>query len=155
MFEPVHGSAPDIAGTDSANPAAAILSLSMMLDALGHPDAAIACDAAVDHALQQADESAQPMQTGDLGDSVVAALGRVGKRRHRVQMSAAAEGESGEVGARGLVEAGGDGSPLLELVEAAFDDVAALVGLGVEGAGRPPAEPRRARPALWSSRSGW
>ena len=40
MFEPVHGSAPDIAGTGSANPTAAILSAAMMLDFLGEPDAA-------------------------------------------------------------------------------------------------------------------
>jgi len=39
MFEPVHGSAPDIAGTGSANPTAAILSAAMMLDFLGEPDA--------------------------------------------------------------------------------------------------------------------
>ena len=37
MFEPVHGSAPDIAGKGIANPLAAILSLAMMLDHLGHP----------------------------------------------------------------------------------------------------------------------
>ena len=39
MFEPVHGSAPDIAGAGSANPTAAILSAAMMLDFLGEPDA--------------------------------------------------------------------------------------------------------------------
>ncbi len=40
MFEPVHGSAPDIAGTNSANPTAAILSAALMLDFLGEVDAA-------------------------------------------------------------------------------------------------------------------
>ncbi len=40
MFEPVHGSAPDIAGTGTANPLAAILSAAMMLDFLGEADAA-------------------------------------------------------------------------------------------------------------------
>jgi tartrate dehydrogenase/decarboxylase/D-malate dehydrogenase len=39
MFEPVHGSAPDIAGKDLANPLGAIWSASMMLDHLGHPEA--------------------------------------------------------------------------------------------------------------------
>ena len=39
MFEPVHGSAPDIAGKNVANPIAAILSAAMMLDHLGSPDA--------------------------------------------------------------------------------------------------------------------
>ena len=40
MFEPVHGSAPDIAGKGIANPLAAILSLAMMFDHLGQPRAA-------------------------------------------------------------------------------------------------------------------
>lgn len=40
MFEPVHGSAPDIAGQGIANPLGAIWSAAMMLDHLGHPDAA-------------------------------------------------------------------------------------------------------------------
>src|SRR5688500_4424924 len=40
MFEPVHGSAPDIAGTGFANPIATFLSVAMMLDFLGQPEAA-------------------------------------------------------------------------------------------------------------------
>ena len=40
MFEPVHGSAPDITGRGIANPTAAILSAAMMLDFLGEADAA-------------------------------------------------------------------------------------------------------------------
>ncbi len=40
MFEPVHGSAPDIAGTGTANPIAAILSAAMLLDFLGEENAA-------------------------------------------------------------------------------------------------------------------
>jgi 3-isopropylmalate dehydrogenase len=40
MFEPVHGSAPDIAGTNTANPTAAILSAALMLDFLGESEAA-------------------------------------------------------------------------------------------------------------------
>jgi 3-isopropylmalate dehydrogenase len=40
MFEPVHGSAPDIAGQNKANPTAAVLSAAMMLDHLGEADAA-------------------------------------------------------------------------------------------------------------------
>ncbi len=40
MFEPVHGSAPDIVGTGTANPIAAVLSAAMMLDFLGETDAA-------------------------------------------------------------------------------------------------------------------
>ncbi len=42
MFEPVHGSAPDIAGQNKANPMAAILSAAMMLEFLGEDDAAAA-----------------------------------------------------------------------------------------------------------------
>jgi len=40
MFEPVHGSAPDIVGTGKANPIAAVLSAAMMLHFLDEPDAA-------------------------------------------------------------------------------------------------------------------
>jgi tartrate dehydrogenase/decarboxylase/D-malate dehydrogenase len=40
MFEPIHGSAPDIAGRQLANPLAAVWSASQMLDHLGHPEAA-------------------------------------------------------------------------------------------------------------------
>jgi len=47
MFEPVHGSAPDIAGQGIADPTAAILSAGLLLDHLGHPDAAGAIDKAV------------------------------------------------------------------------------------------------------------
>ena len=51
MFEPVHGSAPDIVGTGKANPAGAVLSAALMLDHLGEPEAAAALDAAVDAVL--------------------------------------------------------------------------------------------------------
>ena len=51
MFEPVHGSAPDIAGTGKANPAGAVLSASLMLDHLGEPQAAAELEAAVDAVL--------------------------------------------------------------------------------------------------------
>jgi len=51
MFEPVHGSAPDIAGTGKANPAGAVLSAALMLDHLGEPEAAAEMDAAVDAVL--------------------------------------------------------------------------------------------------------
>jgi len=47
MFEPVHGSAPDIAGQQKADPTAAILSAALLLDHLGHPEAAARIDAAV------------------------------------------------------------------------------------------------------------
>jgi 3-isopropylmalate dehydrogenase len=47
LFEPVHGSAPPLAGRDVANPFAAILTAAMMLRELSQPDAATALDAAV------------------------------------------------------------------------------------------------------------
>ena len=51
VFEPVHGSAPDIAGTGKANPAGAVLSAALMLDHLGQPEAAADLDAAVSAVL--------------------------------------------------------------------------------------------------------
>ncbi len=51
LFEPVHGSAPDIAGRGVANPTGAILSAAMMLEWLGEPAAAAALRAAVERAL--------------------------------------------------------------------------------------------------------
>ncbi len=62
MFEPVHGSAPDIAGRGVANPLAAILSAAMMLDHLGLTEAAAKINAAVRAVL--AEES---VRTPDLG----------------------------------------------------------------------------------------
>ncbi len=52
MFEPVHGSAPDIAGQGIANPLGAIWSAAMMLDHLGHDDAAKSVLTACESALQ-------------------------------------------------------------------------------------------------------
>ena len=63
MFEPVHGSAPDIVGQGVANPLATVLSGSMLLDDLGEPDAADALWRVV--VEQLADESAP--RTPDLG----------------------------------------------------------------------------------------
>ena len=62
MFEPVHGSAPDIAGQGIADPTAAILSASLLLDHLGHADAAAAVEAAVlaDRAALAASAAAHP-----------------------------------------------------------------------------------------------
>ena len=68
MFEPVHGSAPDIAGQNRANPVAAILSAAMMLDHLGEADAAARVRAAC------ADTSTLTGSTTDVGDAVVARL---------------------------------------------------------------------------------
>jgi tartrate dehydrogenase/decarboxylase / D-malate dehydrogenase len=51
LFEPVHGSAPDIAGKGIANPCAAVLSAAMMLDWLGEADAAAVLRASVERTL--------------------------------------------------------------------------------------------------------
>ncbi|HSL57183.1 MAG TPA: isocitrate/isopropylmalate family dehydrogenase, partial [Acidimicrobiales bacterium] len=64
MFEPVHGSAPDIAGTNTANPLAAILSAAMMLDFLGEPDAA--------DRIRRACATAPTGSTTEVGDAVAA-----------------------------------------------------------------------------------
>ncbi len=47
MFEPVHGSAPDIAGTGTADPTATVLSVALLLDHIGMPEAARRVEAAV------------------------------------------------------------------------------------------------------------
>jgi tartrate dehydrogenase/decarboxylase/D-malate dehydrogenase len=51
LFEPVHGSAPDIAGKGIANPTGSILSAAMMLEWLGEPAAATRIRTAVERAL--------------------------------------------------------------------------------------------------------
>jgi len=53
MFEPVHGSAPKYAGTDRANPLAAVLSAALMLEFLGHAEAAQAVEDAVRDVLRE------------------------------------------------------------------------------------------------------
>jgi 3-isopropylmalate dehydrogenase len=73
MFEPVHGSAPDIAGQQKADPTAAILSTSLLLDHLGHPDAAARVEAAVTANLdERAPLTTRP--TAEIGDAIAARL---------------------------------------------------------------------------------
>jgi tartrate dehydrogenase/decarboxylase/D-malate dehydrogenase len=67
LFEPVHGSAPDIAGRGIANSTGAILSAAMMLDWLGQNQAAVAIRRAVEHAF------ADGNLTQDLGGSLTTA----------------------------------------------------------------------------------
>jgi len=71
MFEPVHGSAPDIAGQQKADPTAAILSVAMMLDHLGLDDAARRLETAVIADLAQR-EGSQVRRTSEVGDAVAA-----------------------------------------------------------------------------------
>jgi 3-isopropylmalate dehydrogenase len=77
MFEPVHGSAPDIAGTGKANPLAAILCAAMMLEHIGESAGARSVDAAVTSYLEKSGTSdARPVELGGcalcraVGDSV-------------------------------------------------------------------------------------
>ena len=62
MFEPVHGSAPDIAGKGVANPLATFLSAAMMLDHLGLPEGSVVLDNAIRNVLREA-----RVRTPDLG----------------------------------------------------------------------------------------
>ncbi|MBF0188364.1 MAG: 3-isopropylmalate dehydrogenase [Magnetococcales bacterium] len=83
LYEPIHGSAPDIAGKGVANPLAMILSVSMMLRySLGMASEADAIDAAVNTVLDQGLRTQDIMQDGmkqvgtaEMGDAVLAALG--------------------------------------------------------------------------------
>jgi 3-isopropylmalate dehydrogenase len=72
MFEPVHGSAPDIAGQQLADPTAAILSVALMLNHLGLPEAADRVDAAVEADL--AARGDRKRSTTEVGDAIIAAL---------------------------------------------------------------------------------
>jgi 3-isopropylmalate dehydrogenase len=73
MFEPVHGSAPDIAGTGVADPTATILSVAMLLDHAGHTDAARRVEAAVAADLAQR-STVGPRPTLAIGDAITGAL---------------------------------------------------------------------------------
>jgi len=82
LYEPSHGSAPDIAGQDIANPLATILSAAMMLRyTLGLPQQAARIEAAVKRVLAQGlrtadiwESGTQKVGTREMGDAVVAAL---------------------------------------------------------------------------------
>ncbi len=71
MFEPVHGSAPDIAGQQKADPTAAILSASLLLDHLGYADAAAAVErAAVADLADRVPGTVR--RTAEVGDAIAA-----------------------------------------------------------------------------------
>ncbi|WP_067854343.1 3-isopropylmalate dehydrogenase [Nocardia shimofusensis] len=65
MFEPVHGSAPDIAGQSKADPTAAILSISLLLNHLGRTDEAARVEAAVAKDLAARSGAASTVEVGD------------------------------------------------------------------------------------------
>ncbi len=84
MYEPIHGSAPDIAGQNVANPLATILSVAMMLRyTLDAPDMAERIEQAVSRVLDQGlrtqdiwSEGTKKVSTSEMGDAVVAAMRR-------------------------------------------------------------------------------
>jgi 3-isopropylmalate dehydrogenase len=92
LYEPIHGSAPDIAGKGIANPLGSILSVAMMLRmTLNRPDDADLLERAVDTALAAgartadiAERGAARLSTQEMGDAVLSALEKVsGKERER------------------------------------------------------------------------
>jgi 3-isopropylmalate dehydrogenase len=72
MFEPVHGSAPDIAGQGRADPTAAVLSTALLLEHLGLGDAARRVEASV--AADLASRGGEPRSTRDVGAALLAGL---------------------------------------------------------------------------------
>jgi 3-isopropylmalate dehydrogenase len=73
MFEPVHGSAPDIAGKGIADPTAAILSVALLLDHLGHAGPAERVRDAV--AVDIAERGDARRSTSEIGDAIAARIG--------------------------------------------------------------------------------
>ena len=78
LFEPIHGSAPDIAGQGRANPLATVWAASQMLDFLGHPDWAARLLSAVETVLTEGRTPTPDLggtaTTAEVGDAVAALL---------------------------------------------------------------------------------
>ena len=72
MFEPVHGSAPDIAGQGKADPTATVLSVALLLDHLGYAEEAARVERAV--AADIADRGSATRTTSEVGDALAAAV---------------------------------------------------------------------------------
>jgi Isocitrate/isopropylmalate dehydrogenase len=70
MFEPVHGSAPDIAGLGVANPIAAIWTMAMMLEHLGETEAS----QIIEHAIESVLTGSTDVKTRDLGGEATTAV---------------------------------------------------------------------------------
>ena len=73
MFEPVHGSAPDIAGQGKADPTATVLSVALLLQHPGHAEEAARVEAAV--AADLAGRGSAPRGTAEVGDALLSRLG--------------------------------------------------------------------------------
>jgi len=76
LFEPVHGSAPQFAGKNVANPVAAILTAAMLLDYVGYKEAAAAIEAAVEAAVRAGET------TSDIGGTLSTTAAGEAIRRH-------------------------------------------------------------------------
>jgi 3-isopropylmalate dehydrogenase len=77
LFEPVHGTAPDIAGKGLVNPIGAILSAGMMAEHLGHHEMAVAIEGAVESAIRAGEctrDVGGNLSTSEAGDAVVKRL---------------------------------------------------------------------------------
>jgi len=78
MFEPVHGSAPDIAGKGIANPVAQIWTGAMMLEHLGHADAARAVVGAIERVVEDGKTLTRDLggraSTSEVGQAITALL---------------------------------------------------------------------------------
>ena len=72
MFEPVHGSAPDIAGQGIADPTAAIMSVALLLSHVGEADAAARVDKAVEQHLATRGDA--KLSTTEVGERIIASL---------------------------------------------------------------------------------
>jgi 3-isopropylmalate dehydrogenase len=72
MFEPVHGSAPDIAGRGLADPTAAVMSVALLLEHVGEPEAAARVDKAVEEHLATRGDAT--FSTTEVGDRILARL---------------------------------------------------------------------------------
>jgi 3-isopropylmalate dehydrogenase len=72
MFEPVHGSAPDIAGKNLADPTATVMSVAMLLEHMGLDEAAREIEAAVSADLLARGDKKR--STTEVGDALVALL---------------------------------------------------------------------------------
>lgn len=78
MFEPVHGSAPDIAGLGKADPTATIMSLAMLLDHIGEGEAASWVEQAVSHDLRT--RGAEVRSTSEIGDAIARGVTEIADR---------------------------------------------------------------------------
>ena len=72
MFEPIHGSAPDIAGKGIANPSATILSTALLLQHFGYDEAAARIERAVEADAEE--NSSRKRSTDQIGQDIIARL---------------------------------------------------------------------------------